>query len=447
VPCNDQYGFLHSSAKERWLFGGNRSGKTETAVTDCLLLCIGEHPVWSESHPPPVHVWFCAPSWQDNLVGVVLKKIREMVRRKDLVKSGFDRAWMAGAGQFKFKNQSLITFKSANQSLTTWGGQDLDAAYVDEHIPISYYRELKMRLIDRAGFMVNSMTPELGSVMWERRHTLDHSDDPNCKTWFFSVYGNPHLLPAGLEEVERTVGTDENLRQVKFFGKFVALSGLVYPMWQRGVHVVKDREFPAEWQRGVLIDPHLKKDTAIIWVAWTPEGEMVVYRCAKIFLNPDEIKKFIRVKSQGEKIGVWIADEAMGGEKKDLWGNDSIVKQLRSGDDGLPFLGTNQASDKVFDAGIMRVREALTPDPVSKTPNLTVSDACQGVIDEIEEYQFIPMTTADERTFRERVRKVFDDYMDLLRYAVMATPRNVRGDGKPAICVAHKPRNIYSGVN
>lgn len=425
MPCSDQYGFLHSSAKERWLFGGNRSGKTETAVADCLLLCIGEHPVWSKGHPPPVHVWFCAPSWTDNLVGVVLKKIREMARRKDLPKSGFDRAWMAGAGQFKWKNGSVITFKSANQSLATWGGQDLDAAYVDEHIPINYYRELKMRLIDRAGFMVNSMTPELGSVMWERRHTLDHADDPNCKTWFFSVYGNPHLSPEGLLEVERTVGTDENLRQVKFFGKFVALAGLVYPTFNRNVHVIPDKEIPRHWPRTFVIDPHIKKESAMIWVAWSPDDEMIVYRGAKIQESVSRLKAFIRVKSEGESIQTWIADEAMGGEGKNIFGQDSVVKQLQGGDDGIPVVGTNQASDKSFEAGVMEVRRLLQVDPVTRKPSLVVFQSCQGVVDEFEEFQFLPETSADERTFREKVRKVFDDYMSCVRYAAMVRPLGV----------------------
>jgi hypothetical protein len=46
-PDNDQVGFLYATNKERWAFGGNRSGKTEIVVADCILLCIGFHPVRS----------------------------------------------------------------------------------------------------------------------------------------------------------------------------------------------------------------------------------------------------------------------------------------------------------------------------------------------------------------------------------------------------------------
>ena len=63
IPSNDQVGFFESEAYERWVLGGNRSGKTEVAVADCIKLVTGEHPVWSKIFKPPVKVRYCAPSY------------------------------------------------------------------------------------------------------------------------------------------------------------------------------------------------------------------------------------------------------------------------------------------------------------------------------------------------------------------------------------------------
>lgn len=431
-----------SPAAERWGLGGNRACKTESAVVDAIWFGTGCHPVRSLHRKPPVYIRFCAPSYEDVIKGVHLKKFRQLVKRSDLRGGDFDKAWSEKGKTLYFANGSTINFKSGQQLVNKFGGDDLDAIYTDEHLLKKYYHENKMRTADRKGFMVFTMTPEEGSITWEKNHIRRRAKS-DIFVRRFTIYGNPFLSPEGVAEIERSL-TDPRLRDVKLLGKFVALAGMIYPMWNEDIHVIDDREIPRDWYRVVLIDPHIKKETAIIWGVWTPDRAPIVYRCAKVFKTVPELKKYIRVRTAGERISLWIGDEAMGGDGKNIYGQDSVLKQLASGDDAIPVIPTNQSSDKSFQAGVNKVRDMLTPDAVSQLPRLQVMKSCVGVIDEFEEYQFIPDQIADDMTFRERVRRVEDDYMDLIRYMVMAGPIYESKEG-PVIVLPKGRRSKHTG--
>jgi hypothetical protein len=443
VPSNDQVSFLTSDSIERWILGGNRSGKTEMAVVDCIRFLTGEHPVWSEQMPPPVKVRYCAPSYEDGIKAVILPKFSELVKRSDLKGGSFTKAWSSQGKSLTFKNGSIVRFMSFEQRVNKFGGADLHAVYSDEHGSKAHYRENKARLADYHGFFVSSMTPEEGSIVWEKRH-LKKRKDKGVALWKFSTFGNPHLSPDGVREMQASID-DPRVARVKLYGDFSALAGLVYEQWDEAVHVVKPKEWPSEWYRVFGIDPHIKKETAMVWGVWTPMGQLIIYRCAKVKMAVDELKQFIRAQSIGEKISLWIGDEAMGGDGKNIFGQDSVLRQLATPPNSIPIQGTNQSSDKSFQGGVYKVREMLTPDPVSGQPQLVVTSDCPGVIDEFDEYQFIPDSKADEMTFRERVRKVDDDYMDVVRYLAMAGAPDMPDSSGPNIVLPKGRRSPLTG--
>lgn len=442
IPSNDQESFLYSEAYERWILGGNRSGKTEMAVADCIMFLTGKHPVWSKLMLPPVKVRYCAPSYEDGIKAVILPKFQELVKRSDLKGGSFDKAWSSQGKSLTFKNGSIVRFMSFEQRVNKFGGADLHAVYSDEHGSKAHYRENKARLADYHGFFVSSMTPEEGSIVWEKRYLKKRKDSA---LWKFSTFGNPHLSPEGVREMEASID-DPRVARVKLYGDFSALAGLVYEQWDEAIHVIPPKEWPSEWYRVFSIDPHIKKDTAMVWGVWSPMGQLIIYRCAKVKMAIDELKQFIRVQSSGEKISLWIGDEAMGGDGKNIFGHDSVLRQLATPPNSIPVQGTNQSSDKSFQGGVYKVRDMLTPDPVSGKPLLVVTKDCYGVRDEFDEYQFLPDTKADEMTFRERVRKVDDDYMDNIRYIAMAGAPDEEPTGKPVVVLPPGHRSGITGV-
>lgn len=426
VKSNDQWRFFHSTAKERWAIGANRSGKTESCVVDCYLLCMGEHPVWSKVFPPPVNVRYCGPSYEDNLRGVVLTKFKELGRDCDFERGLIDDAWSEKTKTLKFRNGSKVNMKSFEQKLNKFGGVKLHAVYEDEHGPAEYFRENMARLVDYNGIFVSGMTPEEGAITWERKYLSQQADNPNIEKFNFTMIGNPHIKADAIIEMIRRINDLQVLR-VKILGEFASLAGLLYPTFDQRKHLIDDFEVPNDWYKMIIIDPHIKTATAIIWMAVNDEGERFIYRCAKIRGTISDIKQFILAQSSGESIKLWLCDEAMGGVGRNIYGQESVLREMRKEPNPLPFRGTNQNSTKAFEAGVQRVRELLAVDPISGRPSLFVFRSCYGVVDEFEEYQFMPDKSGDEMTFRERVRKVEDHYMDDIRYGCMV---NAWGVGK-----------------
>jgi hypothetical protein len=434
IPSNDQRGFLFSDADERWAFGGNRSGKTELAVQDCDMFCRGLHPVRSAIRKPPVKVRYCAPKWRDGIEGVVLLKFKEVCQRHLLRGGSWQKAWSEKEHKLHYANGSTIHFKSGEEDLDTFGGADLDAVYQDERLDRKRFRENKMRLIDRGGFYVSAMTPEMG-ITWERDHVQMPPEHTSVSHWFFCSYGNPHLNAEALGKMAGDL-KDEKLIQAKIYGQFVALGGLVIPQYNPQVHIIPDRPIPAEWYRVFAIDPHHKKPTAMLWAVWTPENDLWVYRCAKEMMTVPELKQFIRAQSAGEKIKLFIGDEAMGGDGLNIYGQKSVLKQLAEGDDRIPVMPTNQSSDKTFESGIFKLREMFGVDPMSGEAQIYIFKSCDWPIKyingqtygslpwELERYEYRQDQKADEESFRERVRTVDDDLLSDLRYIAMAGPQD-----------------------
>lgn len=421
-PYNDQLGFIRSCAKIRAVFGGNRSGKTECGMADALFFLFGQHPVRSELRKPPVFIRYLAPSYEDGIKAVIHKKIKELAPRHLLKGGTWSTAWQEKARTLTAANGSVMRFFSYEQDVNKMGGDDVDAVYLDEHAPHNMFIESVARTVDRNGYIVLTMTPEAG-ITWEEEAIIEASEfDDQIEFWTFSTFDNPHLSKEGVEQLAKLI-TDPRLRDAKMLGRFVALSGLIYPMFDKSIHVVPDlNDIPVHWHQQFIIDPHHRKPTAMAWTAWDPDGNACYVHRESEFAPSSggvpELAAHIRVKSSGLHIDDWIGDEAMGGEGLNIHGLSSVLAQLRG--EGIPVVGTNQASDKAFAAGVSKLRSMLTPDPVTNLPRFYVCQSCTRTIKQFHTYQYRTITKVDEELLREHVRNINDDYPTIGRYAVMA---------------------------
>ena len=238
---------------------------------------------------------------------------------------------------------------------------------------------------------------------------------------------NPYLSKEGLAALIKTLEKFPELFKAKIMGLFVALEGLVYPMFRENVHVIDDFEIRKAWHKVVVADIHLNKPAAIGWYAWSPGGVCYKYREMEWEPNvggiPDLAKK-IRILSGGEHIEDWIMDESMGGapdqEKINVFGEKTVITQLN--DCKLPFIGTNQAGGKAVEAGILKLREFLRPNPSSGLCRFYVFASCPLTIKQYMTYQFKKKTLIDEESYRERLRNIDDDHVTDDRYAIASEP-------------------------
>lgn len=445
VTSNDQWGFFHSTADERWVFGGNRSGKTEVAVNDCDMFCRGVHPVRTKHCQPPVKVRYVAPKWRDGVLGVVLQKFKEIVPRNALRGGKWQTAWSEKEHRLYYDNGSFIHFKSGEEDLNTYGGADLDAVYQDEHIDESRYKENAARLVERNGFFVSSMTPELG-VTWEEDHVTNPPPGFSVDYWFFTTYGNPYLSKEGVEKLEGKI-RDPKLRDTKLRGMFVPLQGMVIPHWNERLSVIPDRKLHPDAYRVFCIDFHRKVPAAAMWAAWEPcdDGTMqlVIYRCIKRKATVPEWKRIIREESAGEKIHQWLGDEPDGGDTKDFRNQPSALNEFHEGSDPIPIVQVKKTPG-TFNASVYRLWDMCSADPVSRQPKLFVfrsADHGPIYVDgkvhgslpwELKRWTYKSEKKADEENLREQVRQVNDHYISDLRYIVLNGPGSV-GDGPSVV--------------
>lgn len=418
---NDQLAFIMSPAKIRAAFGGNRSGKTEVAVVDALLYAVGRHPYRSRGRKPPVFLRFCAPKMQDNIVAVVHKKIKEMVPRHELLSGSWRNAYFAGERTLRFANGSEIRFFSYDQDRDAYGGADIDGFYMDEHAPKKLFEENIARTVDRDGYGVLTMTPEEG-ITWEEDDVIEASEfDDDIDYWYFSTYDNPHLSRKGIADLEKLI-TDPRLRDAKLLGRFVSLSGMVYPTFKREIHFIEPFTVPEHWHFQFIIDPHHRKPSRMIWRAINHDGESFTVQEAEFSPSQGgvpELATFIRVKSAAfERIDDWIIDEAMGGDGLNIFGKPSVGQGLN--DEGIPVVSTNISSDKSFSAGILKVRSKLKIDPLTGKPTHSVFQTCRKTMKQYEKYSYRKKTKIDEELLREHVRNVNDDFVTCDRYGMMA---------------------------
>ena len=430
-PQNDQAAVLESTAKVQAVFGGARSGKTELAVVKCSKAMMGELGPWSESHQPPVHGRGLGPSHDDWIEPVAVKKFRSLIPHYRLLGSTWKRAWSKSERQISLDNGSTCRLFSYSQDVDKMRSVDLDFAWMDEHGKEAIFNEHIMRLIDRHGWLLLTMTPESG-ITWEEERVIEQSaDDPSIEFWYFTTYDNPHLSREGIKQAEALI-TDERLRDAKLRGRFVSLSGLVYPQFEKGLHVLSVPEIiPERWFNQFIIDPHLRKPTVFIILSWNPDGNIAYVVKEGSFAPSDggvpELANYIRGwLPAGIRIDQWIADEAQGGDGLNIHGLGSVNAQLN--DLGIRVVGTNQDSSKAFGAGVNKVRSMLNLHPQSGKPRIYVGDNCPRTIKGILRYQFRKETAVDEELLREHVRNKDDDEVTFIRYGVMAEPYDVGGE-------------------
>jgi hypothetical protein len=451
MGCNDQYGFYHSTADIQFGIGSNRSGKTLTGSAKALRYALGQHETLSKLRQPPIYGRVVAPQYEKNCKGIILKKFRQLIPHHELRGSSWSKAWSESGKLLALSNGSTISFLSSEMKLDTFAGDDLDWVWEDEPIPFSYFTEDFARLTDRKGFLMKTMTPDMGQT-WEEDYINLHPPGLTVDYFHFLLEGNPYIPKDAIERFKASL-VDENKLKVKFYGQFAALGGLVIPQFNHQLSVIPDVPLQKHWPKTIIADPHLKKPTALVWIAWPEPDVCFVYRTKKVKMHVGDMAQFIRSQSSADgNINLWLADEAMGGQGTNIFGSDSVIQQFNGL--GLPFMPTNQSSDKAFEAGINKLQDMFSPDPITQKPSIFIFQSCiydpewidgkvyGDIVWELRRYQFKKEQKSDEETFREKVRTVDDDYIDCLRYGVMAGCPSV---GQVRITNPGGPADPYTG--
>lgn len=238
-----QLAFHKCKKRNRWVFGGNRSGKTECGAVECIYMALGIHPY--RQNKKDVEGWVVSLSTQVQR-DVAQKKILRYLRRDRIEEivmlSGRKDAPESGVIDFirvrnAFGGSSVIGFKSCDQGREKFQGASLDFVWFDEEPPKEIYEECRMRVLDRRGDLFGTMTPLKGLTFVYEEIFLNRREDPEVWYEFMEWADNPYL-PA--EEIALLGNClDERELQSRRYGRFSSAEGLVYPEFDERVHVIE----------------------------------------------------------------------------------------------------------------------------------------------------------------------------------------------------------------
>lgn len=411
-----QIAFHKCKKKNRWVFGGNRSGKTECGAVESVYMARGIHPYrknrdnvfgWVVSLSQQVQrdvaqskiLQYLNPEWIDDVI--------MLSGRKDSIKSGV-------IDQIKIKNVfggiSTIGFKSCDQGREKFQGSSLDFVWFDEEPPKDIYEECRMRVLDKNGDIFGTMTPLKGLTFIYDEIYLNRSNSPDIWYEFMEWADNPFLDKKEVKKLTATLSDTE--LESRRYGKFRSDTGLVYTEFDENVHVIEPFDVPYDWQDVLSIDPGLNNPLSCHWYCVDYDGNIYVvaehyeakrdigYHAGKI----NEISDIIGWHRDGKGRIVALIDSAA--NQRTLASQKSVTELFY--EYGIV---ANPKVNKDLFAGIARVKEYF------KSNKIFIFKNCVNMIREIKGYWWgdgdVP-------------KKKDDHSLDELRYYVMSKPDNVR---------------------
>lgn len=407
IPHPGQVPFHECDARERWVFGGNRSGKTEAGAAEVVKDIdrkvrrgqkVGTW--WAGAESTEVQREVNQPKLHKYIPENWIKDIKKVQR------GIYDYVDLEPSPGFSWR----INFKNYEQGVDKWAGKDVDGIWFDEEPPQDIYKEALMRTIDRGGRIIGTMTPVSG-MTWVYQDIWEKDGQRGIKCFLMDMDDNPHLP----DEEKRLVlaGLTEQEKKIRKEGRFVALHGLVYPQFNEQRHTIEPFEVPRDWKTVISVDPHLKKPTSVLWGAVASydyknvsKGDWVIFReLRRDGIIPDIVASIL-VANGRRRIFARIGDPSL--NIKDNITGVSPFDEFAA--QGFPMIPAN----KKVEGGIYEVRKLLDEDP----PGIHIFSDCIGLIWEFRHYSFSDIESDMKKPYSEKIRKRDDDYMDCLRYIV-----------------------------
>lgn len=413
-----QLAFHMCIKKNRWVFGGNRSGKTECGAVETVWLARGIHPY--RQNKKDVQIWVVSLSTQvqrdvaqEKVLSYLSKSwIKEIVMlsgRKDSPQNGvIDYITIANV----FGGESRIGFKSCDQGRDKFQGTSLDYVWFDEEPPEDIYKECRMRVLDKCGEIYGTMTPLKGLTWVYNTIYLNEGNDDEIWCEFMEWADNPYLSQNEIKSLTASLAQSE--LEARRYGKFINSGGQVYSEFDESVNVIEPFNVPQEWYDNISIDPGLNNPLSAHWYAVDYDNN--IYVIAEHYETNQTVEYHAnKIKQICKRLNWYIASNGMYSALIDSAANQRTLSSPKNVcelfyDNGIL---VNPKVNKDLYSGINRVKSYLkNANGVSK---LFIFKNCPNMIREIKGYFW---------GNNDSPIKKDDHAMDELRYYIMSRPEN-----------------------
>lgn len=406
-----QMAFHKCLKRNRWVFGGNRSGKTECGAVETVWLARGIHPY--RANRPNINCWVVSLSQQVQ---------RDVAQQKVLYY--LDKSWIEDIVMVTGSKSSpeygvidyivihnvlggtsKIAFKSCEAGRDKFQGASLDFVWFDEEPPQDIYEECRMRVLDKSGHLFGTMTPLKGLTWVYDEIYLNKHNSSEVWCEFMEWADNPYLSQKEVEAFTDSLSSE--MLESRRYGRFTSSGGLVYPEFSER-NVIEPFDVPVDWQDGISIDPGLNNPLSCHWYARDFDGNVYViaehYEAKRdVVYHANKIKEISdKLNWKKDRFGKLSALMDSAANQRTLNGERSVAELFC--EQGIT---VNTRVNKSLYTGINKVKSMLKP--LNGPPRLYIFSCCVNMIREIKGYFW---GNGDAPVKRD------DHAMDELRYYV-----------------------------
>jgi hypothetical protein len=476
VPNDYQRPFFECTAKETLLIGGNRSGKTLSAMVELAWAATGTHPVKGKYPDGPLNIGVVGKGWRH--IGLVIYPYLFKAGAFSIIRDETTGAWRSyhpikdkdRKSERKpspplipprlIKNMSWV-LKSAGylQSVELHNGTNiwffssdaepsqgfaLDLLAIDEDIDNEQWvSEGLARLADRQGrfqwsAMPHSKCDSLLTLSERADKAEQEGRDHIIKKFTFTFLDNPYIEQEEKDRmIERWAALGEDVLRQRCSGEFTYDSILCYPNFSMTAHGYDRSKFengvvPANWTRIAAIDPG-HAVCAVLFAAIPPDESMVVIY-DELYLRDctaDILARAMKEKVAGHHFHAWIIDihgaritELGTGKTPQQQYTEAFAKYgIASTTTGHSFL---PGSDNI-QAGMQSVRMAMSIQGNGSTWLKILRGACPNLERELRRYKKKTMNVGGQVVVLDEPNKRGDTHAcDCLRYIFAYEPRYVK---------------------
>lgn len=414
--------------RNRWVFGGNRTGKTECGAIETIWLSLGIHPYRPNRKSTECWVVSLSQRVQKEVAQTkILKYLPKNTIKEIIMTSGKKSDAENGIIECiilnnSFGNISKIWFKSCEEGREKFQGASLDFVWFDEEPPEDIYNECKMRILDKSGEIFGTMTPLKGLTFIYDQIYLNQNNDPEVFCMFMSWEDNPFLNKKEIERLTLTMSSDEI--ESRKFGRFSAKdTGLIYSEFDINVHVIEPFQIDESWQDKISIDPGLSNPLSCHWYAKDYDGN--VYVVAEHFAENKPIEYHAKmIKEISDRLNWKRASNGMVEGLIDSAANQRTLASQKSVTDLFYDNGilVNPNVNKDVLSGISKVKTYLK-NSAGQT-KLFIFSCCTNLIQEFKTYRW---------NGHDAPIKKDDHCLDELRYYIMSLTYKPKAEQKTEI--------------
>jgi hypothetical protein len=314
-------------------------------------------------------------------------------------------------------------------------GSDIDLAWFDEEIrDPDWVPEMQARIVDRAGYIIWSATPQVGTEhlfdLHEQAIEEEVSKPAERTVEEFNVLidENKYMTPKKIARFKRSIRNDDEY-EIRIKGQFGLRSLLVFPEWRD--HLFVDPfEPPPNWSLYLFIDPG-RQTAAALFVAVPPPDVDPIGRFLydEVYIHEADARKLaaaVKAKvGQNAFQAMWVDEQearkewaGTGRSLKSLYELELRKAGVRTSDGGCSLLPAPSEAR----AGREALRSWLTPDEHGITKLRPMRGRVPHLAEEMRRYHNKRSKVGGSYVVMDEPVKKWDHLIDCARYCAAVDP-------------------------